>query len=972
MTGEEHAIIASIASSALVSFFIPQCDYLHFLHSYFTSSASATTPRETSLDSLEERLTNAMLWNKDSTSQGGSAFPYSASRIRTVGGDNDDGFTTAYFYRFLHQGLSSYLSCGAIFCLNNKTMIMKQAYEDLIQLIAMAISPVTQQNVFESDLDLGPSSLKMSMLPFSFQLSHMDRLQLLRVCKNLSTIPNAASNNDTALRQLRESLFGFASYGAHSGEEAATAYEALANVLINEKDESCTHFEFQRLLQTLMQSNSSFIIKSIGLCLEETILKNKGDKTNLLRVALRSFANCLLEEINNTRDNENIMSSRSTCITENAIKRQKRSPDNCKPFRLVAILKAARIVFSSISSRSEEAAFDSATKQLMKKVPVLLQCSGDNQLDIFQSATEFLACALSHDPSYLSENSNVKHIFTNVRQSLFSVDKSKASSIIDALKSLIITCSRQSGTFAFSFLSFAVKNYATERKLIWKVATYIATGNPIVVTKRLSDFGEGNSDDEEIATFQIRTLLSCGYGKSFDASPSDTMRPCLTVAEIVRSKWVLFKLVRFASQMSNFSFARAILEKHLIRCTTRQQSFMWLNALSKMAHGEEVLARNGAKGITESLELLSSCNSLLTSLSAVEKNGNFNFQLEFVRLRLDTLNLIAITRSLCVEILMTEGASSRKNNRSNLFRKNMEKSFGLLVSRYKKMFRLYGLHRCQQTRSTLRTLISMCQLLSEFAKQALVPESKSSKTFTESTSSSSMPSCDQKQTMSITLSRLRTNVLEKMKQSNEKDDVASRASGFLLVIDAILKCNFPFPSGFFQVKPIHLAIVNISADPDMLSKTLPQNDVHDDIAVDAKSGAEIIDVIPGLANKVILSGMLSEKFIQTANIPITEIIAWERLQYEGPLFEEDYTAEIDGLTLKTLEVPESGGEPTASTYLLPGGKFVISIPFEPLIQEGFYKVTIKLGCRDIRCGEWMVATTSPLEVIFRVDDEGSI
>ena len=889
--------------------------------------------------------------------------------MRTTGDDNDDGFTTAYFYRFLNQGLASYLSCGMVFC-SNKAMIRKQACNDIVQLISMAICPVTPQNNVKSKSEAGASSVKeTSLLPLSFQLSHLDRLQILRVCKELKMSYDITANDQTALAQLRESLIGFASYVAHSDEEAATAYEALVNASLNEKDESVIQAEFQRLLQTLVESMSSCIINSTGLCIQEMILKYTGNKTKLYLFALRLLAKHFDEEMSSVKNTKQNSSNASTSDEENVAKRQKRSPDNCKPTRLIAILKAAGVLstgggLQSASKRDIDFEADATIKQMIQNATILLQCSADDQL-IVQSASEFLALVLSYETSYLMEKSNVKHIFNYVRQSLLSVKDDKASDgIIDALKPLIVICARQSGTFAVSFLSFVVKTYSAQERVLWKLATYLSIGNPLAASKRLSNMSEGSSD-ESIATCKIRTILS-----SSGASASDTLQHSLSLAESISDMWVLFKLVRVAFQTSNYAFACAILEKRLVCGCSRQQSFMYLNALTKLARGEEVLVMKGAKGVAESLELLSSCNSMLTSLAALEQKSKFEFQLEFIRLRLDTLNLITIARSLSVEILMTEGTLSSKNNRSTLFRNNIGKSFGLLVSRYEKMYRLWGLHRCQQTRSTLRTLQAMCQLLSEFTKLGSKEAKKStSTTASTSTSKSAAPKYDQNQSMNMTLSKLRDNVLEQiMKKPKQKDHSVSLASGLVIVLDAILKCPCPFPSGFFQMKHIPRAVVNISADPNILQ------DGDHDLTIDAKSKAEIIDVVPGLATKVILSGWLPDKFIQTADVAISEIIAWANLHYEGQLYEEDDAVDSDvgagnGMTVR---VGLDGGETAGSTSLLAAGKFIMPISFEPLLQDGYYKVNIELGCRDVRGGEWKIPTSSPLEVILRVDDEGII
>ena len=76
MNSQEQTLVATVASSALVSFLIPQCDYLNFLRSYYFTSTSgrAATSSEASahhMDTLAERLTNAIILNQESTTKGG-------------------------------------------------------------------------------------------------------------------------------------------------------------------------------------------------------------------------------------------------------------------------------------------------------------------------------------------------------------------------------------------------------------------------------------------------------------------------------------------------------------------------------------------------------------------------------------------------------------------------------------------------------------------------------------------------------------------------------------------------------------------------------------------------------------------------------------------------------------------------------------------------------------------------------------
>ena len=944
-----------VASAALVSFMFPHCDYLKFFHSYFSVSSDR-------IETLDERLTNAMMNNSGDVE---SVLALSTPRVTSIG-------EAPYFYRFLHQGLASYFSCGMTMTFNSSRNTMRnQACNDMIQLISMVLYQPAQQNYVKSKSGAGIS------MPFFQLFSHLDRLHILQVCKALTLNPDFTNNNHAVLAQLRESLFGFASYVAQSDKEAAIAYEALVSTSLIENKDSIIQFELQRILQILVDTKSSIIIQSISLCVQEMILEYKGsesgDKTDLFCFALRLFADTLDAQIRSGKNAEIDMDSTTSSDTENVAKRQKLSLDYLKSIRLTAIMNGARVLFSTCSSNTLRSAAEEdprveaaiiSTKQLIKNATTLLQCSIGGQLAIVQSASEFLSLSLSYETAYLTDTANMKHIFAHVRKSLSTNKETKDSDIIDALKPVIITCARQSGTFAVSLLSFGIKNYTTQNYLSWKLITYLSIGNPLVVSKRLPSFENDDANrDEEMSIYKIRTIISLAHGVNGESQP-DYLQHCRSLSESIDNSWILFKLVRVAFQTSNYSFALGLLEKRLVNGCSRQQSFMWLTALSKLAHGEEVLTAKGAKGVAESFELLSSCQSMLTSLAALEQNGSFNFQLEYIRLRLDTLNLITIARSLAVEVLMTEGTLSSKNNRSNLFRKNIARSVGLLVSRYEKMHRLFGFHRCHQTRSTLRTLKAMCQLISDSA--SLRKEKKNHKTSSSvsTPAQQSAPVHDQNQSMNTTLSKLRSEVSGQMKSSKQKDDAVSRASALLFVLDTILSHPAPFPSGFFQVKPITSAIVNISADPN----TIQQKITHD-TTVDARTGAELIDVMPGLTAKVTLSGVIPDQFIQSASITFHEIVAWATVEYEGGLYEEENGGESRYVESKQVNGYPTGDQPNGSTSLLPGGKFIMSIPFEELLQEGYYKVNIELGCIDVRGGKWIIPTSSPLEVILRVDDE---
>merc|ERR1712087_393756 len=73
------------------------------------------------------------------------------------------------------------------------------------------------------------------------------------------------------------------------------------------------------------------------------------------------------------------------------------------------------------------------------------------------------------------------------------------------------------------------------------------------------------------------------------------------------------------------------------------------------------------------------------------------------------------------------------------------------------------------------------------------------------------------------------------------------------------------------------------------------------------------------------------------------------------------TVDLSGIT------PAFPQEDTVASTALHNGIFVLPVYCPPIMQEGFYVVEIKLGCRDIRCGEWVLPTTVPLRMMLRVE-----
>jgi len=858
--------------------------------------------------------------------------------------------------------------------------------------------------------------LANSTLPFSFQLSYSDRLQFVRLCTEL-VIPEREDGdsrngyrNDgaligTVLHQLRSALFGFASYGAHSEKDAGVSYKALVNVAMNEGKSLSIQAEFHRLLHATIESKSEYLAFALGDCLRGLVTRYNESRYYadgaFVRFALGLLGDRISDGIRMSMASDEKSGGELTVGTtiynalmnENANKRQKTggvlstTAKKCKPFHLVALLKVARPLFyflldSNAGNKSKEksglvmeAAEHVAKSQLVKDITLLL--SYPSSLAVVQSASESLALALSYHGKYMDDKSNVKHLYRFTRQALENASGSVET--VQALRPMLITASKQSRTFAASLLSYSIKTCSENKTMMWKIAALISSARPSVVSNRLAELEGCTQDSDKIcpdtARNEIMTRLSCTM-VSYTSASSESMQRCLSLSEGITNHWSIFQLVRFSFTTSNFGLAHQILnQRRLPQHCSRQQSFLWMTILLEIAQAEEMLGNNGASGISDSLEILNSSHSTLVSLAATVQNnpsqkdmshtgtlklGRFGFQLDFLRVRIDFLNLCMITRSLCSEIIVTGGNVSA---RSNLVRHNIPKSFGMLESHYIYIYRLHGLHHCQQTRSILRICIAMCKFMRDFVDVMLSCQTKlDTNKKRQGVVQDCCPKVDERYSMGSLLTRLRTGVLEKVEVEKSKDGSLLHAPELLNLLDTLLRCPSPFPPGFFHIMSIPCSCINLSADIGVLPKK--QNDDH--IPIDTK-GAECVDVASGLPFKLILSGVIPEEFMRSADVEFNQIIAGKTLQYEGQLYEDDDAEDTHsesgngGLNLPMRHEP-------FSATLQPCGQFIMPILCEPIVREGFYRIELKLGCRDVRCTEWAMPTTTPLEIFLRVED----
>lgn len=949
LTSQERAVVATVVATCLMSFVIPQCNYLNFLQSYYLH------PQHDTLPGLDERLTNAILSNHHNTS--GGVFPYSGARMRSLVAE-DDGFTTAAFHNFLAQGFVPYLSSGLLYPKSKDDedddlcdKLMLQADSDLLQILALCICPTYPLGL--EDAVAGPSKdirlLAESNIPLAFQLTYTDRLRIIEACGSLVMLESDAGPYTVVevptgdreeliaatLNHFRASLFGFVSYHSHSSSDSIMAYKTITSITITESNESAIYSVFDRLLETCLTSQSEIVVNSVGEDLAELISRHNASRYYadgcFTRYALGSIGRIMSEIVDNN-------TSRETSVEGSDAKRRKtvqRGESVC-----VALLNACRPLFYFLLDEGTDEMNVTELEAKEKLIKDLHKFLLHPTFEVVTVAAKCLALALSYSSDRLSRKENVRHLFKVTRRAL---DSLVSSDKIIALKPLITTASIQSATYANSLFSFAMTTYALNKGWAFLVQ-WIASACPAISAKRVSE-----ADNDITGKTQLAFLVTC----SSHAEDVHVNRCKALVDQIDRGDWDLYKLTRLAFVSGGFHVAVHIIQRLLPRAS-RQNSFLWLNSLLNIARAEDGL-RSGPKEVSSSLEVLSSSFCTLTSLASTHAascgNNQFDFQLDFIRKRIELLQLISVARALYREIEIAGGNLSSRSKHLNI-----GKSFGMIAKQYNDTYKLYGLHYCQQTRTTLRTLITLCETLNGLI---LKPDVKFQGGETEHVKKETFKiNCNRQCQLGLLTNRLRSIIAS----INTDGQVMTQlnAQEMMHTLDAVIKCPMSYPKGFFSIKSLSCTRVNISVEPGSDKKKYTDSDT--------KQG-KVVDVFAGFPSRIILSG---DVCIKNSGVEFSQVIAWLKIDYIGKLYQDEDADESQDVAAPSSQVCPGSllnqQQDNPASTSLQQEKFVLPVHCPPIVQEGFYRVSMKLGCRDIRCGEWVLPTTSPLSVVLRVED----
>ena len=196
-----------------------------------------------------------------------------------------------------------------------------------------------------------------------------------------------------------------------------------------------------------------------------------------------------------------------------------------------------------------------------------------------------------------------------------------------------------------------------------------------------------------------------------------------------------------------------------------------------------------------------------------------------------------------------------------------------------------------------------------------------------------------------------------------------RAAAMMEMLDPVLMCPLPSPRGYFLPKHRPSTTLRLSGEPE---------DVSTDYDIDSSESkvsaeAEVVEVPPGEPITLYATGTISQKLLSAATLPFSQVVAWHKICYDGPLITEDEVygddSQVVGPYVDMIAgtgIGEDGEIPTEAPHAAPvrsDGKFSLPVTLEPITKEGYYMVKLTLGCRDARCGEFEIPVADDCAII---------
>ncbi|CAB9516899.1 expressed unknown protein [Seminavis robusta] len=506
-----------------------------------------------------------------------------------------------------------------------------------------------------------------------------------------------------------------------------------------------------------------------------------------------------------------------------------------------------------------------------------------------------------------------------------------------------------------------LKRKATQRLYLLQLVSTTAIANSVIAAGKTDTLLEllKEESEESLQSEIVAALLACRQARFFVQEKDPARDAALGAVKKMSDRWRLYQVARLALRTGSFAVASRCYGQ-LLQSPLSERTFLWMSSLANISNCELCLSKHAAKGIPSATISMRAAMSMLLSLKALDGSidADYSRTISIVSLRLDFLDLLTGLRQLIREMRLT-GVGPVKRTRSMMHFQNILRCFDGLANRYRQVYQRYGLFCSQQSRTSFRTLHALCRFVARSIRSVFSDVHPSQKK--EDNLRSTGPQGDSALAVVRFMLRVDDQLLQKMTPST---DLVIRAAAMLEVVDGILLCPPPFPLELLSVSRLPLGEIHLSADPEYTGI-----DGSDGFPDGQRPELGTIECYPGIAFDFYATGTIPASFLASAKLSFSIILLWHRASYVGPLQEDEHIGdekqedeamadekqEEDAAAAPPKAVPRPWDYTLASTSMLVSGKFSFKVECPPIREEGNYVIDVKLGCRDVRGGEWEVA-----------------
>ena len=899
------------------------------------------------------------------------------------------------------QAFQTFIREGIVPLLSSRPVHWYQT--DLLHLIAMAISPQPNpESIPATNRSLSGKSawqkterLMKDIHAHSWDVQYHHRLGLVQALMSIA-LPEpqqqggqrehdsaSASQStpllDGAIPHLRAALHSFAA-SARSHADAHLAHRALVCLVVQTGQDSWVQEEWNFLLRRTVQDYSP----------SDGYVSNGNDPPGTKSTFCPHKERCALMErfictFNGARHYADEDFTEYTMASLEAALRQVKGASSTEtkefnlrssPCLLAQLLKTARTIFYFIlhqrpqehdESDKERPSEDDSTTLLLQSAIQMLHHPHNL---VRENASNLLSLAFSYDNQRLGRKL-LRVLLQSLRTGMeLALGTEETETRVLRVEGIATTASRHSKWFAAELLDFFLSTMTSRPTspvvpVVARLVCQVGLSRPEAVAEKMEEIVGLLSNAKSLSTplgdettFHLVGVLLVSrqslIAKKHLVAARQQALGSYSVADDEGYAWRAYKLAKLAIATGNFAFAARQYGDLEARVGT-EGSYLWLHSLRQVADAEDLLVREGSLGIPGASVLL---HGVILSFGSVSsRETGLSFRQELLRLRLDLLDLFSTSRLIAREVRLTK-IIPRKHSRIGLHLHKALSCWYALAARYHSCYCRYGLFLCQQSRSSLRTIHSLCRFLGQKAAQLLGDDDNRSE-------EAMWPHGDIRNPihqLKRKVDRLVSDRVDRLAKINV------RAIIYTEILEAFLTTPWPFPMAFLSGKAVPTVRFRVFLDPDNPVTSSSPTALASDEELRAMSfppTTECGTIRPGTACRIVCSGEVPERTMRAATIPFSQMLLWYSVRRVIPAREmrtlaarggtDDDHPEDTEESVNRDDVRFDDEEPT-SLPLPPSGRFVTPLQLRPIYTEGLYRVYVKIGCRDVRCGEWELAT----------------